>query len=235
MKSPKSRLLSGFLLTGALLACGANACLAEDMSAGAASTTPNVDSSPNPTGNGASMSGGGAATTTASGSAAVAGNGAAAAPAAADAVITVAPGPLEDARKILIARIRQAKGEGIGTGNYMLAFTAIEDSVKAGQTADQLKPRVESLARALHDQLEKSKILKTQRPIPVASPNLPPPPDNAAGGPDLNKLKDALGKGGGNKGDLIEKLKDKFGGSIPNIPEGLKDRIPKDILEKLGQ
>jgi hypothetical protein len=156
--------------------------------------------------------------------------------------VCVTPGPLEEARKILITRIQQAKSEGIGTANYMLAFNALEDSVKAGQTAEQLRPRIESLARALKDQLDRAKILKTQRPIPAGPSQTPPAPDNAgsAGGLDINKIKEAISKtgaagGGKDSSGLMEKLKDlkdRFGGQIP---ENLKDRIPKDILDKIGQ
>lgn len=156
---------------------------------------------------------------------------------------TVAPGPLQEARTILITRIQQAQSEGIGIANYMMAFNAIEDSVKAGQSAEQLRPRVESLARALHDQLEKGKILKTQRPIPgnASATFAPPPSAVAGGGPDLAKIKAALGNaggggpGGGNASAIIEKLKERFGGQLPAIPEAYKDKIPKGILDKLGQ
>lgn len=221
MKRTKTALLSGYLVAGTVLTCGLSALADNDPTA-----------SVNPAGDAASSAGVTATLTSTPATPGEAPAGATSAP----GELTITPGPLEEARKILLDRIKLAKTEGIGTANYFLALNAIEDSVKAGQTAEQLKPRIESLARALKDQLDKSKILKTQRPVPVQPSYSAAPPGGGGGGggPDINKIKEALNKPGGTDG-LIDKIKSKFGGNIPNIPDGLKDRIPKDILDKLGQ
>lgn len=150
----------------------------------------------------------------------------------------VAPGPLEEARKMLWSRIKQAKSEGIGTGAYVTAFQGIEDQVKAGRQAEEIRPRIESLARSLKDQLDRSRILKTQRPIP------PTASQSAGGG----------GAPSGGKGGGLEALADKLGGKDPSalidrikeklntgdIPDGLKEKLlnsdkGKKLLEKLSQ
>lgn len=152
----------------------------------------------------------------------------------------LAPGPLIEARKMLRDRIGQAKHEGIGTGPYVAALKAIEDDVKAGKTAEEIRPRIESVARGLKDQLDRKQILKTQRPIPPtasqsggaggASAGMPP-----SKGPDLSA---ALGGGQGDTAALLDKLKDKLlnGGEIP---DSLKQRVMQSekgrkMLEKLG-
>ncbi len=149
----------------------------------------------------------------------------------------VSPGPLEAARKNLLDKIHQAKSEGIGIANYMMVYTSLEDSVKAGQTEAQLRPRVDSLTRALKDQLDKRKILKTQRPIPPAGSQISATQaPTAQGSQDMSKLKEALGGSGGkDPSALIDKIKAKFGGDVPDIPDSIKDKLPKDILDKLGK
>lgn len=153
----------------------------------------------------------------------------------------LAPGPLMEARKMLRDRIGQAKHEGIGTGPYVAALKQIEDDVKAGKTAEEIKPRIESVARGLKDQLDRKQILKTQRPIPPTASQSGGTGGGPAGmppskGPDLSA---ALGGGGGSDtAALLDKLKDKLlnGGEIP---DSLKQRVMQSekgrkMLEKLG-
>ena len=164
---------------------------------------------------------------------------------AASGEITVGPGPMEAPRKILLSRIKQAKSEGIGIASYMSAFTYIEDAVKAGQTEAQVRPRIESLARALKDQLDKSKLLKTQRPVPPTAsqsgggaPVAATPTSTPISSADIAKK-----LGGGGDSALIDKIKERFGGQLPDInslPEGLRDKLinsdkGKELLKKLGK
>jgi hypothetical protein len=151
-----------------------------------------------------------------------------------------APGPLLEARKMLWQRIQQAKGEGIGTAAYVTAFKGVEDEVKAGKTAEDIKPRIESLARSLKDQLDRSKILKTQRPIPPTASQSSGP--SGGGGPAASA---GPGKGGGlsaalggSDSDLIGKLKDKFlnGGEIPDSlkQKAMQSKKGRELMEKFG-
>lgn len=159
---------------------------------------------------------------------------------AAPAGAFVHPGPLADARKVLLNRIQQAKAEGVGTANYNMAHTAIEDMVKSGATEEQIKPRVLSLANALRDQENKSKILKTQRPLPPTASQQGGSSGPAAGGGGPaapGSLKEAIG--GGNSDDILARLKEKLGTGDIQIPEHLKEKVlnsekGKKILEKLG-
>jgi hypothetical protein len=145
------------------------------------------------------------------------------------------PGPLLEARKILFQRIGQAKQEGIGTGAYLAEYQSIEQAVSSGQSEDVIKPRIERLARALRDQLERGKILKTQRPIPP-TPSQSTTPPAAAGGP--------AGLAGGPQAALLEKVKEKLsggglGGGLGGggLPAGAEDFLNSDkgkkLLEKL--
>ena len=160
------------------------------------------------------------------------------APAAASAGSGVTPGPLEPQRQELLGHIHTAGEHGIGTANYMMAFNAIEDQVKAGASETQIKPRVDSLNNALIEQLKRGAILKTQRPIP---PAMPEPSAAPTGGPATAAAAAApAGGAGGLAGlagslppSLLEKLKDRLGGG--DIPDSLKKQIPGDLLKKLGQ
>jgi len=155
----------------------------------------------------------------------------------ASAVETVAAGPLIEARKMLWARISQAKNEGIGTGVYITAFKAIEEDVQAGKPIEAIRPRIESLARSLKEQLDRSRMLKTQRPTPPSSSQSigGEAPSGGKGG-GLDGLAAKLG--GKDPSALIDKLKEKLNSG--DIPEGLKDQIMnsekgRKLLEKLGQ
>jgi hypothetical protein len=153
----------------------------------------------------------------------------------------LAPGPLLEARKMLRTRIGQAKSEGIGTAPYVAALKDIEDEVKAGKTADEIRPRIESVARGLKDQLDRKQILKTQRPIPPSasqSAGGPMPSGPSGGGSGGSGLSAALGGGPSDTSALLDKLKDKLlnGGEIP---DSLKQRVMQSekgrkMMEKLG-
>lgn len=159
----------------------------------------------------------------------------------------VAPGPLVEARKMLWMRINLATSEGIGTSTYIAAYKHLDDQVKEGKSADELRPRIESLARSLKDQLDRSRILKTQRPIrPTVS--------QAAGGADASGLPSgsmALGgaKGaglaaaaaalGGGDESILDKLKSKLmsggGGDLEALKQqAMRTKKGREFLEKLG-
>lgn len=151
----------------------------------------------------------------------------------------VAPGPLIDARKMLWDRIKQAKSEGIGTAAYVNAFQFIESEVKAGKTAEAIKPRIESLARALKEQLDRSRILKTQRPLPPMGSQVR---GSSGGGPATAKGPDApaaAAAGGGDNPEataIIDRIKERFGGQLPDglTEKLLKSDKAKKLLEKYG-
>lgn len=134
----------------------------------------------------------------------------------------VEAGPLEDKRINLLARIVNAKERGIGIDAYLNAFGALEHSVKDGESEANIQKRLDSIGSSLDDQIKRSQILKTQRPAPpVAASGFPP-----------------AGSGsGGSGGDMLEKLKSKYGGQIPDnlkekfgsLPDSIKNQIPAGI------
>lgn len=143
---------------------------------------------------------------------------------------TVVSGPLDAERKLLLSRIELAKKHGIGTSVYYSEFNKIEEEVKAGATADQVKGRIESLTRSLAEQLQRGRNLKTQRPIPPAGSQSG---GNDGGGPVAASSPRSSGGGGGG-GSLAEKLK-----SITNdLPPGTLEKImqndkARNLLERL--
>ena len=222
----------GWVLTSALIASAGAAAFAQD------TLTPSVTTIGAPGTVDASMQGGmPEATPTTTGTASGAGSSA----------MSVGPGPMEAPRKILLSRIQQAKSEGIGIASYMNAFTYIEDAVKSGQTEAQVRPRIESLARALKDQLDKSRVLKTQRPAPPTASQTGGGAPTTAAAPATTPISSAdIAKkmgGGGADSSLIDKIKERFGGQLPDInslPEGLRDKLinsdkGKELLKKLGK
>jgi hypothetical protein len=127
------------------------------------------------------------------------------------------PGPLLEQRKALLARIVAAQKQGIGIGTYMSEFNRIEGLVKDGQPAGAYESRVASLSSSLDDQLKRGQILKTQRPV----------------APPLRMSSQSTGRGGGSAGNglgslginpndpMLDKLKQKYGSQINQIPGGL--------------
>lgn len=151
------------------------------------------------------------------------------------AAVEFTPGPLLDARKSLMEDIKKAKARGVGIAGYMTAFQAIEEQVKAGTPTEQITPRIDSVKRSLADQLKRSDVLKTQKPIPPQGSQL-----SGGGGISTSVGSSAPSGGGAGKGSTdptIAKLKEKFG-DIPEdqIPAGLKDKL-KDpaVLQKLKE
>lgn len=153
-----------------------------------------------------------------------------------------APGPALEARQKLFERIQQARQQGIGIGGYMAAFKALEDQVKAGDPAEKIGSRVESIHSAINKQLDNAKILKTQKPLPpqgsqvtgsdpIAQPG--PGPGSKGGG---GGLPPGLAGGGGG-GDILSKLKGKFGDKLDNLPDSVKDRLMNDpnLADKIKQ
>lgn len=163
----------------------------------------------------------------------------------------VAAGPMQDKRQQLYNDLQQAKTQGIGITMYMMGFDAMEERVKAGDTETKIAERVNMLSQKLNEQFKRSNDLKTQRPTPpVQASNF--------GGMDPSQLGNMGappgpsgmgGMGGGKMDDIIAKLKNKYGGQIPDslknqIPGGLGGVDPstllsnpnlKDILKGLKQ
>jgi hypothetical protein len=145
----------------------------------------------------------------------------------------LAPGPMLAERKVLLGHIKQASAGGIGTANYMMAFNAVEDQVRAGASEAQIRPRVESLSSSLVDQLKRSQLLKVQRPLPPSASQQ----GDAAGAPIA-----AAGTGGGKAGGMnpaiVDKIKSQLGGI--DIPDSLRDKLlnndkARELLKKFGQ
>jgi hypothetical protein len=161
----------------------------------------------------------------------------------------VSPGPLLEARKMLWMRINLAKSEGIGTSTYITAFKHLDGEVKAGKTGEELRPRVESLARSLKEQLDRSKILKTQRPIPPTASqsgggaggdaSMPSGGSMAAFGGKGGGLAAAAAALGGGDDSILDKLKSKLmsggGGDLESLKQqALRTKKGREFLEKLG-
>lgn len=146
------------------------------------------------------------------------------------------PGPLLEARKGLMEDIKKAKARGVGIAGYMTAFEAIEEQVKSGTPPEQITGRIESVKKSLADQLKRSDVLKTQKPIPPQGSQLSG--GSSGGSPSSGPGAPGGGKAGtGSTDPTIAKLKEKFG-DIPEdqIPPGLKDKL-KDpaVLQKLKE
>lgn len=158
----------------------------------------------------------------------------------------VSPGPLLEARKMLWMRINLAKSEGIGTSTYITAFKSLDEEVKRGKSDAELRPRIESLARSLKDQLDRAKILKTQRPIPPTASqsggggdgSAPPSGGPALGGKGGGLAAAAAALGGGDE-SILDKLKAKLmaggGGDLESLKQqALRTKKGREFLEKLG-
>lgn len=72
----------------------------------------------------------------------------------------LAPGPLLERRKEILAFLNKAKQAGIGVTPYESALASIEADVKAGKGETDIKPRVNSLIVALSKQVENLKSIK---------------------------------------------------------------------------
>jgi hypothetical protein len=143
---------------------------------------------------------------------------------------TVAPGPFEAKRKLLLASIKVAKKQGFGITSYLKELNNIEQQVKEGNKSPQLEERIDSVAEGLQDQLKRSQILKTQRPGPPihSQASVSSGSGSAGGGNALSGL------GGGNTSDMIQKLRAKYGDKIPpNIdPSMLNSDTAKEFLKR---
>ncbi|HNB25058.1 MAG TPA: hypothetical protein PKZ32_21735 [Candidatus Melainabacteria bacterium] len=146
----------------------------------------------------------------------------------------VTPGPAQEARQKLYDRILQAKAQGIGISAYMAAFKAIEEQVKAGDAAEKISPRIESINAALNKQVDNAKILKTQKPLPPQGSQITGS-DSTISPPTASKPGSPAAAEGGGSGDMIDKLKSKLGGKLDNIPDSIKERIMSDpsMMEKI--
>ncbi len=141
--------------------------------------------------------------------------------------VHVEAGVAEEQRKALLGRILEAKSRGIGTSTYMMAFDALEQQVKGGDSEANVLKRVSSLNSSLDDQFKRSAQLKVQRPAPPIAASAPAVPFGS-GGP-----------GGGTGGNtdtaaLIQKLQNKFGGQIPDLQNKYGGQIPDGLKDKLG-
>jgi hypothetical protein len=125
----------------------------------------------------------------------------------------VVSGMLLGERMQLLQKIMKAKQQGCGVTGYMSAFTEIQESCKSGQPEGPIRQRLQSLSKALDEQLERSKVLKTQR--------LPPGSMNA--GAAMPGASSPRGSGG------MDQLMAKYGNKLP------PDVNKQALLKRLGQ
>lgn len=138
----------------------------------------------------------------------------------------VAQGPLAVERQAFHTKIVDLGNKydnGFGVSGYLKAFELLEQNVKNGATDEEVKAELTRLSRGLDDQIKRSKLLKVQKPAPPISASSPPPSEiEAAMGAGKKKFS-GLGVGG-QQGQLMDTIKDKwFGGEIP---ESIKSKIP---------
>jgi hypothetical protein len=120
---------------------------------------------------------------------------------------TVSPGPGEAQRKALLGKIMEAKAKGIGITNYLMAFQALDQSVKSGGSSTDILKRVDSLNSSLDEQFKRSAILKVQKPAP----------------PVTASREATSVAGAGKNSEMMKTLQSKYG-----------DKIPADLKDKLG-
>ncbi|MDZ4837838.1 MAG: hypothetical protein SGJ27_28985 [Candidatus Melainabacteria bacterium] len=139
---------------------------------------------------------------------------------------TIAPGPLEDQRRKLLATIMTAKNYGFGTTAYLNAFNALEESVKSGLPEKDVKVRLDSIVRGLEEQLKRSQELKVQKPAPPIAASSAPPSASSMGGTSIPPgIRSAIQSG--NTDGLMDKIKNGwFGGEIP---DSIKKKIPANF------
>ena len=139
----------------------------------------------------------------------------------------VAPGPFEAKRKLLLASIKAAKKQGFGITVYLGEFSKIEDQIKEGKGGPQLEDRIDSIADGLQDQLKRSQILKTQRPIGAPAHSQA----SASGGTSAGGLG---GLGSGKSAEILQQLRAKYGDKVPaNIdPAMLNSDAAKELMKR---
>jgi hypothetical protein len=140
-------------------------------------------------------------------------------------------GPLQEKRQALLAKIYQAKSQGIGIAAYKSAFDFIEELAKSGGDQANLEKRIGSLDTSLEDQFKRSALLKVQKLSPNNSStgnNLPIPGADGMMGPGPMA-------GNSDPASLIQKLQNKFGGQIPaDLQAKYGNKIPASLKNKLG-
>lgn len=134
----------------------------------------------------------------------------------------VAPGPFEAKRQLLLSSIKVAKKQNFGITSYLNELNKIEDQVKQGNASPQLESRIDSIAEGLTDQLKRSQILKTQRPLGGAA-------RTSYGGA---AAADPAGKGHRNTDAIINELRQKYGDKIPAGMAGMDNNELKEKLMK---
>ena len=133
--------------------------------------------------------------------------------------VDVAPGPLKAERAELYNRIQSAKLMGVGISTYMMVFNHIESMVKAGQGAEKVQARIDSVSQSLSDQMKRMEVLQTEQstgPVIIEG-------GRTGGGSGLPP-----GPGGGMFGGVPGPPAGSGGGiSGSNLPPGLADKLPQ--------
>jgi len=125
----------------------------------------------------------------------------------------VLPGPLQQERAALLAKILKAKEQGIGTTAYLAEFNRIQAMPTGGGSCEQVHARIDSLSNSLDEQLQRSKILKTQR-LQITSQK-----DTNASSADSRV----------SAGTVASIMKEKYGDQVP------ADMTAEQLMQKINQ
>jgi hypothetical protein len=142
---------------------------------------------------------------------------------------TVVDGPLKEQRQALLEKIEASQRLGFGIGPYRTAFNQVEEMTKSGASQDAIQKRLDSIKGSLVEQVSRLKDIK-QRPSP--------PPGTVS-----SNAQAAAGRPAGNRQQMLEQMKDKYGDQIrgalsnPEIRAKLQDPAERQrILDSpLGQ
>jgi hypothetical protein len=140
------------------------------------------------------------------------------------------PGPLLEKRRALLTRIMAAKKQGIGISAYMSEFTRIEGLVKTSQPTTAYESRLDSLSDSLDDQLKRSQILKTQRPVMKAPEAASATAMTRTPGPPMSGM-----PSGGSSDGMMDLLKQRFGNKMGAGGLGALDKMSPEEKQKLMQ
>lgn len=146
-------------------------------------------------------------------------------------------GPLALERQQLLSRIKQAGSAGIGTSGYMQAFQALEEQIKSGASEAAVSQRLDGIKRSLAEQMQRSKLLKTQKPVAPQGSQVRG--SEAAAAPAAAQAKTQAGAAPEAEGAMIDKIREKYGDRLDEIPPGLRERlndpaIRQKLMEKYG-
>ncbi|MBY0356393.1 MAG: hypothetical protein K2W82_00210 [Candidatus Obscuribacterales bacterium] len=150
----------------------------------------------------------------------------------------ISGGPLAPERQQLLNSIKQAGSAGIGTSGYMQAFQALEEQIKSGASEAAVSQRLDGIKRSLAEQMQRSKLLKTQKPVAPQGSQIRGGEAPAAQAATQVKAQ-ATGAAAETESAMIDKMREKYGDRIDEIPPGLRERlndpaVRQKLMEKYG-